>query len=113
MQYFDRDKFMSSVAEDSELALELLEAYLEDCPARIAELKTAVEADDIEGAGRCAHSLKGMSGVVRAAALADKAFELETVCKNGDHDSMRSGYAEFSLLVENTLSEIRDFKVSL
>lgn len=71
---FDADLFLQYLGDDRELAVELLTAFNEDAPVRLADLTSAAEAGDFEAATRAAHSLKGMCGVLRAREVADLAL---------------------------------------
>jgi HPt (histidine-containing phosphotransfer) domain-containing protein len=93
---FDTDQFMESLAQDRELAQELIDAFLEDCPRRVGELSEALEGEDVALATKLAHSLKGMCGVVRAGVLVRLALEMEYAGRNGNLDLMRDRFAAFS-----------------
>ncbi|WP_319583018.1 Hpt domain-containing protein [uncultured Pseudodesulfovibrio sp.] len=93
---FDTDQFLVSLAQDRELAEELIDAFLEDCPKRVAELTEALDAGDVTSGTKLAHSLKGMCGVVRADALSRLALEIEYAGRNGDLDLMRERFGDFN-----------------
>lgn len=95
---FDIDQFMSSLAHDKELAKELVEAFLEDSPRRVAELREALEAEDAPRVTKLAHSLKGMCGVVRADVLSRLALEMEYAGRDGRLDAVRG---KFELFVDS------------
>ncbi|WP_338668486.1 Hpt domain-containing protein [Pseudodesulfovibrio methanolicus] len=86
---FDTDQFLSSLAHDRELAVELIDAFLEDCPKRVAELTEALGAGDIVQGTKLAHSLKGMCGVVRADVLGRLALEMEHAGRDGKLEVVR------------------------
>ena len=106
---FDAQAFLNSLADDRELALELLAAFLEDSPVRHAELGAAIEAGDAETASKRAHSLKGMCGVVRAQGLINLALCMENSAREGDLPSTRANYARFTELLAGAKSEIEQF----
>jgi HPt (histidine-containing phosphotransfer) domain-containing protein len=97
---FDTDQFLASLAQDRELAVELIDAFLEDCPRRVAELTEALDRGDVVQGTKLAHSLKGMCGVVRADALGKLALEMEYAGRNGDLDGLRKGLGEFAAILE-------------
>ena len=61
----------------AEFVTELVDTFLEDAPALIAELRAARTAADAERFRRAAHSLKSNGNTFGALALAAKARELE------------------------------------
>ena len=63
---------------------ELIDAYLEDCPARIAAIKEALAASDGALLNRAAHTLKGSSGNMGAVALAAQCDALQTAAMAPD-----------------------------
>ncbi|MCM0755582.1 Hpt domain-containing protein [Desulfovibrio aminophilus] len=87
---FDADLFLQYLGDDRELAVELLTAFIEDAPARLADLTSAAEAGDFEAATRAAHSLKGMCGVLRARDVADLALGAETAARARDGAALRA-----------------------
>lgn len=106
---FDKDQFLKSLANDEELAGELLAAFLEDSPVRRDSLGEALDANDAVAASKLAHSLKGMCGVVRAQALVDAALTMEHNAKTGNLDKVREQYATFVKLMEQAHQEMANF----
>lgn len=107
--FFDNEAFLQSLANDEELARELLEAFMEDSPARLDSLRQSLENDDAEGASKFAHSLKGMCGVVRAKSLVDTALSMENSSKQGQLDKTREQFAGFEDNLQIVHKEIREF----
>lgn len=58
---------------------ELVKTYLEDAPNLIAQMQSALKADDSESFRRAAHSLKSNSATFGAGGLSELAKELETL----------------------------------
>jgi len=106
---FDAQAFLRSLADDRELAMELLSAFMEDSPVRHAELGEAIEAGDAETASKRAHSLKGMCGVVRAQDLLNLALNMEVSAREGDLARTREHYARFTTLLADAKAEIEAF----
>ena len=106
---FDVQQFMMSLANDEELARELVIAFLEDGPKRMAAFNEALEAADAESVSKLAHSLKGMSGVVHASALSDMALEMEYAARNGKLSSVRDRHAEFSAIFAQASDCLKQF----
>ena len=106
---FDSTAFLKSLAEDRELAEELLSAFLEDSPIRQASLGSALDDNDADAASKLAHSLKGMCGVVRAEELVSIALNMEHSAKDGDLDQTREQYARFTEKLAAAHEEINRF----
>lgn len=113
MTFFDSKLFMSSLGEDAELAAELMDAYLEDSPVRRATLLEAVNNGDCAVAAKAAHSLKGMSGVVRAGGLVDMALGMEMAAKEEKVDRLKELFAEFDQAFATALGEMHHFRETL
>lgn len=106
---FDETQFLQSLAGDRELALELLGAFMDDSPERVASLEEALESDDMGKASRLAHSLKGMCGVVRANALVHLALSMESSAKAGDKAKTMELFASFNSNLDTAHDEMRSF----
>lgn len=106
---FNKQQFLQSLAEDEELARELLAAFMEDSPVRSASLGEALNADDAGAAAKLAHSLKGMCGVVRADDLVSLALAMEDSAKRGDLDKTKEQYAVFTEMLDTAHTEMRLF----
>lgn len=61
----------------ADFAAELLETFLAEAPAMLADLRRAAAASDIDGFRRAAHSIKSNAGLFGATALADMARGME------------------------------------
>jgi HPt (histidine-containing phosphotransfer) domain-containing protein len=58
---------------------------------------------------RAAHSLKGMSGVIRSPQLVQHALELEMTARDGDLDAVRVRFPVFEELIGQALESIRGY----
>ncbi len=103
---FNPEYMIEKIGGDVELAAELLEAYTEDAPQRLATLTAAIAAGDASTASRTAHSLKGMIGVVRVQGLVDLAQIMEQAGAQGDLETLRKTLALFTPIFENLLEQI-------
>ena len=74
---FDEIKQMSG----ADFMNELIDTFLEDAPKMIAELKSALEANNADSFRRAAHSLKSNAATFGASQLATLAKELEMLGK--------------------------------
>lgn len=63
---------------------ELIDAFLDDAPAMIGQMQTALEANDVDSFRRNAHSLKSNANTFGALELAGLAKELELMAKENN-----------------------------
>jgi HPt (histidine-containing phosphotransfer) domain-containing protein len=80
---FDRTTFDRQLGGDRALALQILQMFIEDCPARVAAIKRAVEEGDAGALQTAAHTLKGSAGYLAAAFVVEAAAELERIGRDG------------------------------
>lgn len=106
---FNKAHFLTSLADDEELARELLEAFLQDSPERTSELEAAIAADNAPAASKLAHSLKGMCGVVRSERLLKLALEMEHLAKKGDMEKVGERFALFTKAHREAVALMRGY----
>lgn len=69
---------------EPDVLTEVLQMFLQEVPARIARLRNAWTAGDIQEMYRAAHSLKGSAGNIGAQRLFDVAKQLDERGRAGD-----------------------------
>src|SRR5438445_337945 len=74
---FDEVAFERQTGGDTHLRHEIIQMFLEDCPARVAAIHAAVEQGDADALVSAAHSLKGACGYLSAVAAREEASHLE------------------------------------
>ncbi len=80
---FERDAFMKRVMDDRELALEIVESFLDDVPGRLENLAKLISAREEQGVAREAHAVKGAAATVGGEALRKVAEEIERAAREG------------------------------
>ncbi|MES1254549.1 MAG: response regulator, partial [Acidobacteriota bacterium] len=85
---------------DEKLLADVLLVFREDCPARLAAIKAAVEARDAKRISSSAHALKGAAGNLSATGLFEAARTLEQIGTDGQLD--HAGPAWEHLLAQAT-----------
>lgn len=103
---FDRAQLLERFGNDEELAGIILDAFLQEAPGLVEELKALVPGEDHESIRACAHALKGSAANVNAEQLTDTAFTLEKLAGQGDISSASSTAPQ---LVERMESELNAF----
>jgi HPt (histidine-containing phosphotransfer) domain-containing protein len=99
---FNRTEMMERAMGDEQLAAEILDAFFQDTPHQIKELKELLENGDAQACGRQAHSIKGAAANVGGERLRQVALEMEKAGDAGDLnaiaarvDSLESSFLEF------------------
>ena len=69
--------------DNPDLLLELLASYLEDLPAYLEQMASALASGDIKTVGAVAHTLKSSSALMDAHKLSDLCRDLEACCDRG------------------------------
>ncbi|MDA1142802.1 MAG: response regulator [Planctomycetota bacterium] len=100
----DEQGLLEEYDGDLELLQELLEAFYEESPEILEQLKTAIEHGDAPAVGTAAHTLKGGAGNFFAVAAFETALALELMGKNNDLDTA-AGQCEKLELELNRLRE--------
>src|SRR5881397_2672100 len=72
------------VGDDHEALAEIVEAFIEEAPQRLAELHEGLAAGDAVLVGRAAHTLKANGHTFGALRLAELCQEIETAARGGD-----------------------------
>ena len=72
-------RLCDTFGDDTEFVAEMYGIYVEDAAKRLADLDSALAADDSEKVNSAAHALKGASGNIGAERMSALAAELEPV----------------------------------
>ena len=101
---FNRSSLLKSVMGDEGLKAKVIEAFLDDVPRQVRNLKVFLENQDAASAGRQAHSIKGAAANVGGERLRQVALEMEKAADTSDwitvNQRMTELEAQFSLLRE-------------
>jgi HPt (histidine-containing phosphotransfer) domain-containing protein len=72
------------LGEDREALEEMVDAFLDEAPTRLAELRRGVDQNDFTLAGRAAHTLKSNGGTFGAVELVSLCRRLELAARAND-----------------------------
>ncbi len=81
---FDRAGLVNRLMDDEDMALDVIESFLDDIPSQIENLRGCIENQDGEGTMRQAHTIKGVAANVGGNALSAVAARMETAAIEGD-----------------------------
>lgn len=90
---FEPEKFMEQVAYDRELSIEIIDIFLGEQGAQLAEMQRALSSGDYRQLYETAHTIKGSLGSLQAALARFHAEELEMAAKNDNHQSCQQSLA--------------------
>jgi PAS domain S-box-containing protein len=91
---------------DNEISVELhalTGKFMDGLPARVQEIKTALEVADDKRLRTAVHQLKGIAGTYGCPEITAQAARMECDIKSSDHVAMRSALATLVLLTEAAL----------
>ena len=101
-EVFRWSELLDRLMGDTELAHAIVEGFIDDIPGQISKLKGFVQSGDTAAATRQAHTIKGASANVGAAALREAAYKLEEMGNGNDMAGVAEGLpkleAEFGRL---------------
>lgn len=104
---WDRNAMLERLLGDGELARAVLESFLEELPADLAELAAAVGTGDLPRTARQAHTVKGVAANVHAMQLSQAAARLEEAARTGDCAALDARFAELQAAWEVCSGVIR------
>lgn len=90
-------------SDDESFVPQLLAQYQIEVPQLIAQCRRAVRENDANTLRRAAHTLKGGSANIGAAAMADRARVVEGLGANGQTDPADNQLAEIENLYQRTV----------
>jgi HPt (histidine-containing phosphotransfer) domain-containing protein len=105
---FDAAAFERQTGGDAALRAEIVEMFLEDCPARAAEIRAAVESQDAPALVSSAHALKGSAAYLSASIVRGCAAELENAGREQRLADARAMLAALEAAVSDLLAELKN-----
>ncbi len=103
----DWGAFLRSMDGDESLARELVDLFIESGDETLAAILNALGANDYAAVSEQAHSLKGASANLRAAATTEAAARLEAAAKAGDRPQIDTLATELKTEVTRTIDYLR------
>ncbi|HKA16424.1 MAG TPA: Hpt domain-containing protein [Myxococcota bacterium] len=96
-----------ATAIGGEGAHEVIDAYLDDAPNRLADFRRGLEASDLELARRAAHTLKSTAASLGAKGFAELCDEAEAAARVGDAIGLRALLPQLDARLSRVLEELR------
>ena len=94
---------------DSDFVRELIDAYLDDSPSLINDMRTALEGNDAATFRRAAHTLKSSSASLGAMTLSEISRELEFIGKSENLDQADGRMDQLISIFEQVERELKAF----
>lgn len=85
-EIFDYPNFLNRVMGDEELAMSILQEFMNLIDQHADKLRKGIESGDHETVRQISHMIKGESGNISASSLYECAYTIETSAKNLDRD---------------------------
>jgi HPt (histidine-containing phosphotransfer) domain-containing protein len=108
----DRAQMMDRLGGDEQLFVDVVRLFLADCPARVADIKAAVDQRDAERIRLTAHALKGAAGNLSAAGLFEAARTLERIGTENKLDAADAAWRQLSIEAANVMDTLRQFEMA-
>jgi HPt (histidine-containing phosphotransfer) domain-containing protein len=104
---FDAAALLTRLCGDTELMTDVIGAFLEDCPARLAAIKDAVVRRHAVDLRAEAHALKGMAGNLSALGLFDAAQVLEQIGAESRMAAAEGAWRRLSVEASHVIDMLR------
>jgi two-component system, sensor histidine kinase and response regulator len=101
------DELLKRVEQDRALLNDLLSIFLDEFPAKLQELRDAVEERKLPRVIVTSHGLKGMLANLSIARAASCAAAVEQMARDGQSASLEDGIRALEKEVEGLLPEVR------
>jgi HPt (histidine-containing phosphotransfer) domain-containing protein len=97
---FDRVALFERLMGDEELVRTIIQAFGRDMPIQFGALQGYLDAGDLAGATRQAHTIRGAAANLGGDALSVLASNVEQMGRAGDLESMKAGMSEMRVALD-------------
>jgi two-component system sensor histidine kinase/response regulator len=104
---FDEDALRHRLSGNDRLMTDVIRLFLEDLPARLAEIHAAVIGKNAGALRAAAHALKGAAGNLSAGGLFEAAQVLERVAAESHMDAAEGAWRRLSVEATNVIDVLR------
>jgi signal transduction histidine kinase/CheY-like chemotaxis protein len=103
----DRDALMERLGGDTQLLIDVVRVFLDDCPLRLAAIKAAVDSRNPELIRTTAHALKGAAANLSAQGLFEAAAMLERLGVEGRLEPADAAWRQLSIEATTVIDTLR------
>jgi CheY-like chemotaxis protein len=107
---FDETELRERLFGDDALIVDVVRTFLEDCPGRLATIRSAVERRHAEEIRTSAHALKGAAGNMSARGLFEAARVLERIGGEGRLDAAEGAWRVLETEAANVVDALRRYE---
>jgi signal transduction histidine kinase/DNA-binding response OmpR family regulator len=104
---FDRGKALEQFEGDEELLMEIAGMFVQERPAMMSAIQTAIERGDSQELRIAAHTLKGVVGNFRAEPAVEAALRLEQMGKRGDLSGAAAAWEALNEAIDGLLNALK------
>jgi HPt (histidine-containing phosphotransfer) domain-containing protein len=104
---FDEPALLRRLSGDTTLMIDIMHAFVGDCPALLAAIKTAVEMRDAEGVRLAAHELRGVAANLAATHLSEAAHVLERLGEESRMDAAQGAWRRLAIEASRVIDALR------
>jgi len=104
---FDEGALRHRLSGDQELMTDVIRAFLEDLPVRLAAINDAVTSRNADALRAAAHALKGAAANLSAGGLFEAARVLERVGTESRMDAAEGAWRQLSVEASNVIDVLR------
>ena len=105
----DRVELMERLGGDRALFDDVIAIFLDDCPRRLAAIKTAVDMGDAKHIEETAHVLKGAAGNLSATRLFEAAQTLERIGVKGRLGAAEAAWRRLAIEATQVMATLQQF----
>ena len=106
----DSEELEQRLGGDDQLLAEVIRMFLEDCPARLAAIRQALDVHSLEGIRTTAHALKGAAGNLAATRLFEAAQQLEAIGAGGNVGAAEAAWPLLSDEATRAMEALRTYE---
>jgi signal transduction histidine kinase/DNA-binding response OmpR family regulator/HPt (histidine-containing phosphotransfer) domain-containing protein len=103
----DGSALMERLGGDRQLFTEVIQAFMDDCPAQLRAIKSAVDGRDVDLVRTTAHTLKGTAGNLSANGLFAAAQTLERVAAERRVEALEAAWRQLAVEATHVLDTLR------
>jgi PAS domain S-box-containing protein len=108
-EIFDKTAALDRVDGDAELLMELVEAFFEEYPGLLSQIRESIAQGDSQTLMRAANTIKGSVGIFAAKPAFEAAFKLEMMGRNGDLAHAEEAYAALEAEIKRLKPALETF----
>ena len=106
----DRNSALARMGGDEQLLHDVAALFLEDCPARLQAIRTAIDQQSAAGLRNEAHALKGAAGNLSASGLFEAARTLERLGADNQLAGAEAAWRRLSDEASGVMNALRTFE---